>query len=60
LLTITEFKQFPERTHYTLGQKGRQEIADYALNWATQMQTAGATNTAHGVTNQCMVQPVSG
>jgi len=31
---ITEYKEFPERTHYTLGQDGWEELADYALNWA--------------------------
>jgi DNA-binding PadR family transcriptional regulator len=25
---------FPERTHYTIGQKGWEEIADHALDWA--------------------------
>ncbi|MFZ1996134.1 MAG: alpha/beta hydrolase, partial [Solirubrobacteraceae bacterium] len=31
---ITEFKEFPDRSHYTLGQEGWEEVADYALNWA--------------------------
>ncbi len=31
---ITDYKEFPERTHYTLGQAGWQEVADYALDWA--------------------------
>ncbi len=31
---ITEYKDFPERTHYTLGQAGWEEVADYALEWA--------------------------
>ncbi|MEO6923431.1 MAG: alpha/beta hydrolase [Bryocella sp.] len=32
--SVTDYKEFPERTHYTLGQKGWEEVADYALNWA--------------------------
>jgi hypothetical protein len=28
---ITEFEEFPGRTHYTLGQEGWEEVADYAL-----------------------------
>jgi pimeloyl-ACP methyl ester carboxylesterase len=32
--SITSYKEFPERTHYTLGQKGWEEVADYALDWA--------------------------
>lgn len=31
---VTECKEFPERTHYILGQEGWQEVADYALGWA--------------------------
>jgi pimeloyl-ACP methyl ester carboxylesterase len=30
---ITDYKEFPERTHYTLGQDGWEEVADYALDW---------------------------
>ncbi len=31
---ITELKEFPGRSHYTLGQDGWEEVADYALDWA--------------------------
>jgi len=31
---VTEYKSFPERTHYTLGQNGWEDVADYALDWA--------------------------
>lgn len=31
---ITAYKDFPGRTHYTLGQDGWEEVADYALSWA--------------------------
>jgi len=31
---VTEYREFPERTHYTLGQSGWEEVADYALDWA--------------------------
>jgi pimeloyl-ACP methyl ester carboxylesterase len=31
---LTDYKNFPERTHYTLGQKGWEGVADYALDWA--------------------------
>ncbi len=33
---VTEYREFPERTHYTLGQEGWEEVADYALDWALQ------------------------
>jgi hypothetical protein len=31
---VTHYKSFPGRTHYTLGQQGWEEVADYALTWA--------------------------
>ena len=31
---VTEYKEFPGRTHYTLGQDNWEEVADYALTWA--------------------------
>ena len=31
---ITDYKEFPERSHYTLGQEGWEEVADFALDWA--------------------------
>jgi pimeloyl-ACP methyl ester carboxylesterase len=32
---VTEFKEFPGRSHFLVGQKGWEEIADFALSWAT-------------------------
>ncbi len=31
---ITEYREFAERTHFTLGQDGWENVADYALSWA--------------------------
>ncbi len=31
---VTEYKEFPQRTHFILGQAGWEEVADYALDWA--------------------------
>jgi alpha-beta hydrolase superfamily lysophospholipase len=31
---ITEYKEFPDRTHFIIGQSGWQEVADFALAWA--------------------------
>ena len=31
---VTEYKEYPERTHFTLGQDGWQEVADDVLAWA--------------------------
>ena len=32
---VTEYKEFPGRSHYTVGQPGWEEVADFALSWAT-------------------------
>ena len=34
-MLVTEYKAFPGRSHSTLGQAGWEEVADYALQWAT-------------------------
>jgi pimeloyl-ACP methyl ester carboxylesterase len=31
---VTDYKEFPGRTHHTVGQHGWEEVADYALDWA--------------------------
>jgi pimeloyl-ACP methyl ester carboxylesterase len=34
---VTEFKEFPGRSHYLIGQPGWHEVADFALDWALQV-----------------------
>ena len=31
---ITDYKEFPERSHFTIGEKGWEAVADYAIDWA--------------------------
>jgi pimeloyl-ACP methyl ester carboxylesterase len=31
---VTDYREFPNRTHHTIGQKGWEEVADFALQWA--------------------------
>jgi pimeloyl-ACP methyl ester carboxylesterase len=31
---VTQYKEFPGRSHFTIGQQGWEEVADYALEWA--------------------------
>jgi alpha-beta hydrolase superfamily lysophospholipase len=31
---VTDFKEFPERSHFTIGEPGWEQVADYALDWA--------------------------
>ncbi len=33
---LTGYKEFPGRPHYTIGQAGWEEVADYAVNWAVE------------------------
>ena len=38
---VTELKEYPERSHWTVAQDGWQEVADHALDWAlAQTRTA--------------------
>jgi hypothetical protein len=30
----TELKEYPDRSHYIVGEPGWEEVADYALDWA--------------------------
>jgi hypothetical protein len=46
----TAYKEFPGRTHYTLGQEGWEEVADYALTWATENSPDKAPHHHAGVT----------
>ncbi|MFD5065278.1 alpha/beta hydrolase [Streptomyces sp. NPDC058394] len=36
---ITDYHEFPRRSHFIIGQDGWQEVADYALEWAAQHTT---------------------
>ena len=31
---VTDYKEFPGRSHFIIGQKGWEEVADYAVDWA--------------------------
>ena len=33
---VTEYREFPGRSHFTIGQDGWQEVADFALDWAAE------------------------
>jgi pimeloyl-ACP methyl ester carboxylesterase len=37
---ITEYREYPERTHWTIGQAGWEDVADYALEWSLQHAVA--------------------
>ena len=31
---LTAYREFPGRSHFTVGQPGWEDVADYALSWA--------------------------
>lgn len=31
--SVTEFKEFPERDHFVIGENGWEEVADYCMKW---------------------------
>ncbi len=33
---LTDYKEFPDRSHFTVGEQGWEEVADYALDWAAE------------------------
>jgi hypothetical protein len=33
---MTAYKEFPGRSHFTAGEPGWEEVADFALTWATE------------------------
>jgi pimeloyl-ACP methyl ester carboxylesterase len=42
---VTDYREFPNRTHHTVGQKGWEEVADFALQWANE-HTRGQVSLA--------------
>jgi pimeloyl-ACP methyl ester carboxylesterase len=39
---VTELEEYPERSHFTVGQDGWEEVADHALAWAAEQAAARA------------------
>jgi pimeloyl-ACP methyl ester carboxylesterase len=39
---VTEYREFPGRSHFTIGQEGWEEVADFALDWAMEHATSPA------------------
>jgi pimeloyl-ACP methyl ester carboxylesterase len=42
---ITAYKEFPGRSHFTVGQPGWEQVADHALDWATNPRAEQRINT---------------
>ena len=43
---LTDYKEFPGRSHFTVGQPGWEEVADYALDWASEHAKANAARAS--------------
>jgi pimeloyl-ACP methyl ester carboxylesterase len=43
----TDYKEFPGRSHYTVGQDGWEEVADHALEWAVEHAPLGRARVVH-------------
>jgi len=43
---VTDYKEFPGRSHFLIGQAGWEEVADYALTWAAEHARTGADTRA--------------
>lgn len=43
---VTEYKEFPGRSHYIIAEKGWEEVAQYALDWVQTKFSAKQTATA--------------
>jgi pimeloyl-ACP methyl ester carboxylesterase len=39
---VTEYKEFPNHTHFVLGEEGWSDVADFAINWAVKNARAVA------------------
>jgi pimeloyl-ACP methyl ester carboxylesterase len=42
---LTAYREFPDRSHFTVGQPGWEEVADYALHWALNPAVVGGART---------------
>jgi pimeloyl-ACP methyl ester carboxylesterase len=42
----TDYKEFPGRSHFTCGEPGWEEVADYALSWAIEHASPPAVKTS--------------
>jgi pimeloyl-ACP methyl ester carboxylesterase len=42
----TDYKEFEGRSHYTVGQPGWEDVADFALNWCNEHTGRGVLSTA--------------
>ena len=49
--SVTDYKEFPGRSHFTVGQDGWEEVADYALEWAEKVTLAAPSQHSSRMTD---------
>ena len=49
---VTDYKEYPGRPHFTMGVPGWEEVADYALRWATEHAVPGPRSQGMPATNR--------
>lgn len=52
---ITEYKEFAGRSHFIIGEKGWEEVADYALDWAQSKIGADAAAVSAPVSKETVL-----
>ena len=52
----TDYKEFPDRTHFIIGQKGWEKVADYVLGWALCRVNGSKLTAASNQTDSWSVQ----
>ena len=54
---VTAYREFPERSHFTIGEKGWEAVADYALDWAVRSAAAHIASRASLAASTLRVDP---
>jgi alpha-beta hydrolase superfamily lysophospholipase len=52
----TDYKEFPDRTHFIVGQEGWEKVADYVLGWAVSRANGSKLTAASNQTDTWSVQ----
>jgi hypothetical protein len=47
--SVTDYKEFPQRSRYTVGQDGWEEVADDAIEWAVEHAKRPALEPVSGL-----------
>ena len=54
---VTAYKEFPERSHFTIGEKGWEAVADYALDWSARSAASFTASRTRSAASAPRVEP---